>query len=73
MILRADWQPSPRFAEAAAALALAYLALEILAFPQSRGRWLLGAAVRRRSKECTLPYFSPIPVIASVMSYPEPR
>ena len=41
MILRANWQPSPRFAEAAAALALAYLALEILAFPQSRGRWLL--------------------------------
>lgn len=41
VILRADWQPSPRFAEAAAALALAYLALEIIAFPQSRGRWLL--------------------------------
>jgi hypothetical protein len=41
IILRAGWQPSPRFAEAAAALALAYLALEIVAFPQSRGRWLL--------------------------------
>jgi hypothetical protein len=40
-IIRAGWQPSPRFAEAAAALALAYLAFEILAFPASRGRWLL--------------------------------
>jgi hypothetical protein len=41
MIIRAGWQPSPRFAEAAAALALAYLAFEILTFPASRGRWLL--------------------------------
>jgi hypothetical protein len=41
LILRTAWQPSPRFTEAAAALALAYLALEIIAFPQSRGRWLL--------------------------------
>jgi hypothetical protein len=40
-ILRSGWQPSPRFAEAAAALALAYLALEIIAFPKSTGRWLL--------------------------------
>lgn len=40
-ILRSSWQPSPRFAEAAAALALAYLAFEILTFPKSRGRWLL--------------------------------
>jgi hypothetical protein len=40
-ILRSSWLPSPRFAEAAAALALAYLALEIVAFPRSRGRWLL--------------------------------
>ncbi len=40
-ILRTGWQPSPRFAEAAAALALAYLALEILAFPKSGGRWML--------------------------------
>ncbi len=40
-ILRSAWQPSPRFAEAAAALALAYLALEIIAFPKSGGRWLL--------------------------------
>jgi hypothetical protein len=40
LILRTAWQPSPRFTEAAAALALAYLALEIIAFPESRGRWL---------------------------------
>jgi len=41
MIVRSGWQPSPRFTEAAAALALAYLAFEILTFPASRGRWLL--------------------------------
>jgi hypothetical protein len=41
LILRSVWQPSPRFAESATALALAYLALEIIAFPKSRGRWLL--------------------------------
>lgn len=40
-ILRLAWQPAPRFSEAAAALGLAYLALEILAFPKSSGRWLL--------------------------------
>lgn len=41
LVLRTAWQPSPRFAEAAVALALAYLSFEIIAFPQSRGRWLL--------------------------------
>ncbi|MES1262677.1 MAG: HupE/UreJ family protein, partial [Acidobacteriota bacterium] len=41
LILRLAWQPSPRFAEAAVALALAYLAFEMLAFPKSRGRWIL--------------------------------
>ena len=41
ILLRTLWQPPPRFAEAAAALALAYLALEILAFPKSGGRWVL--------------------------------
>ncbi len=35
------WQPPLRFAEAAVALALAYLSLEILAFPKSGGRWML--------------------------------
>src|SRR5581483_9182492 len=37
----ANWQPQPRFAESAAALALAYLSLEMLLFPASRGRWVL--------------------------------
>jgi hypothetical protein len=41
VILHSAWQPSTRFAEAAAALALAYLALEIIAFPKSAGRWIL--------------------------------
>jgi hypothetical protein len=41
ILLRTLWQPPLRFAEAAAALAVAYLALEILAFPQSGGRWVL--------------------------------
>lgn len=40
-LLNTTWQPSPRFTEAAIALALAYLALEILVFPKSSGRWLL--------------------------------
>lgn len=40
-LLKTAWQPSLRFAEAAAALALAYLALETVAFPKSGGRWLL--------------------------------
>jgi hypothetical protein len=40
-ILRSGWQPSPRFTEAAAALALTYLALEILVFPKAAGRWIL--------------------------------
>jgi hypothetical protein len=40
ILLRTLWQPPLRFAEAAAALALAYLALEIVAFPQSGGRWI---------------------------------
>ena len=41
------WQPPARFVEAAAALTLAYLAVEILALPRAGGRWaiagLLGA------------------------------
>jgi len=41
------WQPPPRFVEAAAALTLAYLAVEILMLPRAGGRWaiacLLGA------------------------------
>lgn len=41
------WMPPPRFVEAAMALTLAYLAVEILLLPRSGGRWaiagLLGA------------------------------
>jgi hypothetical protein len=37
----ANWQLQPRFAESAAALALAYLSLEMLLFPTSRGRWVM--------------------------------
>ncbi len=40
-ILQSNWQPTPRFAESAVALALAYLALENIAFPESKGRWVL--------------------------------
>jgi hypothetical protein len=39
------WQPAPRFVEAAAALALAYLAVEILFLPQAGARWLLAAVL----------------------------
>jgi hypothetical protein len=44
---RTSWQPAPRFVEAATALTLAYLAVEILLLPRAGGRWaiagLLGA------------------------------
>jgi HupE/UreJ protein len=35
------WQPAPRFVEAAAALTVAYLAVEILLLPQAGARWLI--------------------------------
>jgi hypothetical protein len=35
------WQPPSRFVEAAAALTLAYLAVEILLLPQAGGRWVI--------------------------------
>lgn len=35
------WQPAPRFVEAAAALAVAYLAVEILLLPEAGWRWLI--------------------------------
>jgi len=35
------WQPSPRFVEAAAALTVAYLAVEVLVLPQAGARWLV--------------------------------
>ncbi len=39
------WQPAPRFVEAAAALTLAYLAVEILALPRAGMRWLVMAVL----------------------------
>ncbi len=44
LISQGNWQPAPRFAEAAAALGLAYLAVELLAWPNAGGRWLLALA-----------------------------
>ena len=42
-----SWQPAPRFVEAAAALTVAYLAVEILLLPEAGARWavagILGA------------------------------
>ena len=35
------WQPAPRFVEAAMALAVAYLAVEILLLPEAGSRWLV--------------------------------
>lgn len=35
------WQPAPRFVESAMALALAYLAVEILLFPDAGARWAI--------------------------------
>ena len=37
------WQPPPRFAEIAAAIALAYLGVELVAWPKAGGRWALAA------------------------------
>ena len=39
------WQPAPRFAEAAAALALAYLAVEVLLLPNAGSRWIIAGVL----------------------------
>ena len=39
------WQPPPRFIEAAAALTVAYLAVEILILPEAGHRWLVAAGM----------------------------
>ena len=39
------WQPAPRFVEAATALAVAYLAVEILLLPEAGARWLVAGAL----------------------------
>jgi hypothetical protein len=40
-----NWHPPPRFAECAAALSIAYLAVEILFLPRGGLRWLIAAAL----------------------------
>ena len=39
------WQPAPRFVEAAAALTVAYLAMEVLMLPHAGARWLVAGAL----------------------------
>ena len=39
------WQPAPRFVEAATALAVAYLAVEILLLPQAGERWIVSGVL----------------------------
>jgi hypothetical protein len=41
----AFWQPAPRFVEAAAALTVAYLAVEILLLPQAGARWAIAGVL----------------------------
>ncbi|HYM11280.1 MAG TPA: HupE/UreJ family protein [Bryobacterales bacterium] len=40
-----SWSPAPRFVEAAAALTIAYLAVEILLLPEAGYRWAVAAAL----------------------------
>ncbi len=40
-----SWSPAPRFVEAAAALTVAYLAIEILLLPDAGHRWAVAAAL----------------------------
>jgi hypothetical protein len=40
-----NWQPPPRFVEAAAALTVAYLAVEILLLPKAGTRWLVAGVM----------------------------
>jgi len=40
-----DWTPAPRFVEAAAALTVAYLAVEILLLPEAGHRWAVAGAL----------------------------
>ena len=40
-----SWQPAPRFVEAAAALTVAYLAIEVLLLPRAGARWLVAGAL----------------------------
>ena len=42
---RINWDPPPRFVEAATALTIAYMAVEILALPAAGKRWLIAGAL----------------------------
>jgi hypothetical protein len=42
---RTSWEPAPRFVEAATALTIAYMAVEILALPEAGKRWLIAGAL----------------------------
>jgi hypothetical protein len=42
---RLGWQPAPRFVEAAAALTVAYLAIEILLLPKAGSRWAVAGVL----------------------------
>ena len=42
---RVPWQPAPRFVEAAAALTVAYLAVEILWLPHAGSRWAIAGVL----------------------------
>jgi hypothetical protein len=45
LVPHSGWQPAPRFVEAAAALTIAYLAVEILMLPQAGARWLIAGVL----------------------------
>lgn len=45
ILVSEPWQPPPRFNEAAAALTVAYLAIEILILPEAGYRWLVAAGM----------------------------
>jgi hypothetical protein len=45
LVPHTNWQPAPRFVEAAAALTVAYLAIEILLLPKAGSRWLIAGVL----------------------------
>ncbi|HWC97276.1 MAG TPA: HupE/UreJ family protein [Candidatus Sulfopaludibacter sp.] len=45
LVPHTSWLPTPRFVEAAAALTVAYLAVEVLLLPQAGARWLVAGVL----------------------------
>ncbi len=45
IVPKTNWDPAPRFVEAATALTIAYMAVEILALPTAGKRWLIAGAL----------------------------